>query len=112
MGDEVAAIDEITGERVWRDVTTRFSRVAPGVVSVEVEDADGNRDTFKTTPEHPFHVEGWDGTITTEGLHAALGVPSIEEHILLPSEEKTKFGDWVKATSRRRFACLPVNGTH
>ena len=62
------------------------------MLSVEVVDQDGNTDLFKTTPEHPFHVEGWDGTITTEGLHAALGVPSIEEHVLFPSDEKTKFG--------------------
>ena len=60
------------------------------------KDASGQRTKIKTTLEHPFHVENWDGKVET--MVAALnGAAAVEPSRLFPSDDKTKFGDWVKA---------------
>jgi hypothetical protein len=45
---------------------------------------------------HPFHVEDWDGEVET--LVADLSqLPAIDPSRLFPTDDKTRFGDWVKA---------------
>jgi Pretoxin HINT domain len=96
VGDEVASIDEKTGRKVWRKVTELFSRQAPNTLNVELEDADGKRIKIKTTLEHPFHVEAWDGKVETM-LAALNGAAAVDPSRLFPSDGKTPFGDWVNA---------------
>jgi hypothetical protein len=92
----VAAIDEKTGAKVWRKVTAIFSKQSASKVDLELQDADGKRTKIKTTLEHPFHVEHWDGKVET--MVAALnGQASVDPSRLFPSDDKTQFGDWVKA---------------
>ncbi len=101
VGEEIGAIDEKTGERVWRKVVERLSRQAPEVLQITVEDAAGNRNTITATPEHPFHVEDWDGSVET--VVAILnGTDGLPAHMLMPSDGKTRFGDWVKAGALKR----------
>jgi RHS repeat-associated protein len=96
VGDEVASIDEKTGKKVWRKVTELFSRQAPNTLNVELEDEHGKRIRIKTTLEHPFHVEEWDGKVET--MIADLnGSASVDPSRLFPSDGKTPFGDWVNA---------------
>jgi hypothetical protein len=64
--------------------------------TLELEDADGKRISINTTLNHPFHVEDWDGEVET--LVADLSqLPAIDPSRLFPSDDKTRFGDWVKA---------------
>ena len=126
-GDKVAAMDELTGRVVWRKVLETYQRVAPGTLTLTVEDADGNIEELTTTPEHPFHVEEWDGKLDTlahaiglDGPSASAtkaandneaygprlafaaseGVALLDGHAqsrLFPTEGTTPFGTWVKA---------------
>jgi hypothetical protein len=96
VGDQVAAIDEKTGNKVWRKVTEIFSKPSNKMVDLELEDASGQRTKVKTTLEHPFHIEKWDGKVET--MVADLSpIPNVDPSRLFPSDEQTRFGDWVKA---------------
>jgi Pretoxin HINT domain len=77
IGDEVAEIDEKTGKLPWRKVTGRYSRAASGILDITVTDGEGKTTTIKTTPEHPFHVEDWDGKVETllADLQGTAAVP-------------------------------------
>lgn len=109
VGDEVAAIDEKTGQQVWRRVVEYYSRQAPSTLTITLEAADGGRETITATPEHPFHVEGWS-TSTGDLLAALDGTGGSGSDVtdnglagsrLVPSPGKTQFGDWVKAGALR-----------
>jgi hypothetical protein len=95
-----------------------------------LEDAAGKRISIKTTLNHPFHVEGWvsNRSLVVEAEVADLsqfyldydanGSPAastsvtsaidlkanliIDPSRLFPSEDKTRFGDWVKAGALKR----------
>jgi hypothetical protein len=96
VGDEVAAIDEKTGNKVWRKVVGRYSRLAEGSLDITVEDATGKRSTIAATSEHPFHVEDWDGKVET--LIADLSpTQNLDPSRLFPSDEKTQFDTGVSA---------------
>jgi hypothetical protein len=58
VGDEVLSRDANTGQLVYQPVLQL--RVTPDryLVQVDTEREDGAKDRFKTTPNHPFWVEG------------------------------------------------------
>ena len=99
VGDLVASVDEKTGGEVYRKVVSTFNRQAPGTLSLTLEDAAGSCEVIETTPEHPFHTQGWDGKVET--LVAALDgdapAATVVPARLFPSSGKTPFGEWVKA---------------
>ncbi len=110
IGDEVAAIDELTGKQVWRKVVETYSRTADHVFELKVKNADGEIETFHITGEHPVHVEDWapssveellsslqrEGLVLSDAQTSSLPA-GLEAYDYFPSEETTKFGDWVKA---------------
>ena len=99
VGDLVASVDEKTGGEVYRKVVSTFNRQAPGTLSLILEDAAGNREVIETTPEHPFHTQGWDGKVETlvAALDGDAAAATVAPARLFPSSGKTPFGEWVKA---------------
>ena len=89
-GMKVAAIEEQSGRVVWRTVLETYERTAPGVLHLTVDPADGSVETLTTTPEHPFHIEGWDGTTDTllADLGGASSAPEPEQHF--PTEGRDR----------------------
>ena len=63
VGDWVLSRGEDTGELLLKRVTNTFVTPAQQVLELEVEDEDGNTETFGVTSEHPFWVKarGWVG---------------------------------------------------
>lgn len=126
VGDLVAAIDEITGKQVWRKVIETYNRQAPATLAITLEGPDGKRQVIEATPEHPFHLEGWDGS--TGAMMAALEsdrtavndngqaasdatLSALAGPRLFPSEGKTRFGEWIKAGALKQGDTVSTPGS-
>ncbi|QDU95673.1 polymorphic toxin-type HINT domain-containing protein [Lignipirellula cremea] len=61
VGDTVVSYNEATGENELKPVTDTFDRVSDHLRILEIETADGERQTLETTDEHPFFtpLSGW-----------------------------------------------------
>lgn len=61
MDDQISAIDELTGRQVWRKVTERFTRQSADYIEITLANKSGKKTVLRITPEHPLHLEGWNG---------------------------------------------------
>jgi Pretoxin HINT domain len=62
-GDWVAARNQYSKQSQWRSVLQVFASQDKEIVRVQVQHADGMRETISATTEHPFYVtgNGWTG---------------------------------------------------
>ncbi|MCU0683870.1 MAG: polymorphic toxin-type HINT domain-containing protein [Polyangiaceae bacterium] len=61
IGDEVVSRDALTGENSLRPVVQVFARLSDALVDVHVTSPEGQRETIRSTPEHPYwsRERGW-----------------------------------------------------
>ncbi len=88
-GDLVIATDETNGELTLRPVTRTFTRYGAPIVAVTILLGGLHSETFATTEEHPFYVEGrgWvqslnlqsGDVVRTLGTGAATGTGPVAE---------------------------------
>ena len=69
----VLAANEETGEVTYKEVVRTFVNTTDEITHVTIENAEGEKETIDSTPEHPFYVEG-KGWVEASSLHAGMTI--------------------------------------
>ncbi len=122
-GDWVAARNQFNKKTQWRPVLQTFETPDKEAVHVEIEHADGVRETISCTTEHPFYVvdKGWCGAnrlqsgdslelldggrskvitvVADSGRHAVYNFEVADDHTYFVGDR----GVWVHNASRVNY---------